>query len=344
MNISTIMNIIQKNKGDNMSAKPNQHIKQDVANKEKNQPLAEAVSAIVKTSEVVQDTNIEPINENHTTNTQQHHAEDKVDMNSDSNDNNLKEPKTPKTMVNVNDQADLSIENTIHHLESVIANYKILNQKIHANKNKIAELQKTTIKIRENKQKIEHKVQKNENDKNDAENIPNEEKSITDSNIVKQITDNKYFIKNKTCNNIKKNVEKIQNNIASDTKKSASYIEPLYLSCKLLKTHISYTQSLENTVAAFDIQRELELQQDDANELIKMLVDHFEAIKHYQPLADDKVDNEQQKETNPNIEKKTETKQSNDTANNIEKDDATTDSKQMTDESPASDSSAQKNT
>lgn len=321
MNISTIMNIIQKNKGNTMSAKPNQPMKQDVtennekANKENSHKLAEAVSAVVKTPEIVQDTHIEPVNENQIATT--HHTEKKIATNLDSD----KQSEQKISNSSVNNQAELSIENTVQHLESVINNYKILNRKIHANKNKIAELQKTTISIRENKQAIEDQVQQNENDHSDTENTAKDTNSITDSNLIKKITDNKYFIKNKTCNNIKKNVEKIQNTIASDTKKSASYIEPLYLSCKLLKTHISYTQSLENTVAAFDIQRELELQQDDANELIKMLVDHFDAIQHYQPLDEDKTDHEQQnKSDNTSMEKNTENQQ-----NTSDSESATTD-------------------
>jgi len=177
---------------------------------------------------------------------------------------------------------DFSIETTIQQLEAVINNYKVLNKKIHVNKNKITDLQKNTIRIKENKQRVEEKINNNERDTV----VSSMNNAMGSSNLMKEIVDNKYLIKNKTCHAIKKHVEKIQNHITSDTKKSMSYIEPLYLSCKLLKTHVLYTQSLENTVEAFDIQRELELQQDDANELITLLVDHFNSIKNYQPLGE----------------------------------------------------------
>jgi hypothetical protein len=176
---------------------------------------------------------------------------------------------------------DFSIETTVQQLEVIINNYRVLNQKIHINKNKITDLQRSTIRIKENKQRIENKINENEND----DVVSSVGEAMGSSNLMKEIVDNKYLIKNKTCYAIKKHVEKIQNHITSDTKKSAGYIEPLYLSCKLLKTHVLYTQSLESTVEAFDIQRELELQQDDANELITLLVDHFNSIKNYQPLV-----------------------------------------------------------
>lgn len=179
------------------------------------------------------------------------------------------------------DKANFSIETTTQQLEAVINNYKELNKKIHINKNRITDLQKNTIRIKENKQRIENRINNSEYD--DVSSSVGS--AMGSSNLMKEIVDNKYLIKNKTCHAIKKHVEKIQNHITSDTKKSAGYIEPLYLSCKLLKTHVLYTQSLESTVEAFDIQRELELQQDDANELITLLVDHFNSIKHYQPLA-----------------------------------------------------------
>ncbi len=179
------------------------------------------------------------------------------------------------------DKKDFSIETTVQQLEVIINNYKVLNKKININKNKITGLQKNTIEIKENKQRIESKINNNEHD----DVVSSVGNAMGSSNLMKEIVDNKYLIKNKTCHTIKKYVEKIQNHITSDTKKSAGYIEPLYLSCKLLKTHVLYTQSLESTVEAFDIQRELELQQDDANELITLLVDHFNSIKHYQPLA-----------------------------------------------------------
>jgi reverse gyrase len=179
------------------------------------------------------------------------------------------------------DKENFSIETTTQQLEAVINNYKELNKKIHINKNKITDLQKNTIRIKENKQRIENKINNNES----GEVTSPMRNTIGSSNLMKEIVDNKYLIKNKTCHAIKKHVEKIQNHITSDTKKSAGYIEPLYLSCKLLKTHVLYTQSLESTVEAFDIQRELELQQDDANELVTLLVDHFNSIKNYQPLV-----------------------------------------------------------
>jgi len=179
------------------------------------------------------------------------------------------------------DKKDFSIETTVQQLEAVINNYKVLNKKIYINKNKIMDLQKNTIKIKENKQRIEDKINKSERD-DVVRPVGN---TMGSSNLMKEIVDNKYLIKNKTCYAIKKHVEKIQSHITNDTKKSVSYIEPLYLSCKLLKTHVLYTQSLENTVEAFDIQRELELQQDDANELITLLADHFNSIKHYQVLS-----------------------------------------------------------
>lgn len=179
------------------------------------------------------------------------------------------------------DNKDFSIETTVQQLEAVINNYKVLNKKIHINKNKIMDLQKNTIRIKENKQRIENKINKSERD-DVVRPVGN---TMGSSNLMKEIVDNKYLIKNKTCYAIKKHVEKIQSHITNDTKKSVSYIEPLYLSCKLLKTHVLYTQSLESTVEAFDIQRELELQQDDANELITLLADHFNSIKHYQPLS-----------------------------------------------------------
>lgn len=256
MNINTIINIIKKRKENKMTHKnyknsDNKNNMSNAANKEKKQ-----IGNKIETTKISQNGGIDTISINA------------------SEDHTV-----------TNKKAELPIDSTIKHLESVISHYKKLDQKVHNNKNKITDLQKNTIRIRKNKKKIEGKISENNEDigieiaENSQSNV------IVDSNLIKEIVDNKYMIKNKTCHTIKQQVEKIQSHITTNTKKSASYIEPLYLSCKLLKTHVLYTQSLESTVEAFNIQRELELQQDDANELIKMLVEHFNAIKDYQPLS-----------------------------------------------------------
>lgn len=155
-------------------------------------------------------------------------------------------------------------------LEDILSSYKNLINDVSDSKEKIIRLRETSKQLVDEKEKLKIEI---ENITPTDPNIKENEDSHTrdEEQLEQGISDEKKAIKAKSCVTVIENVKHIQENIATNSEKAESYLEPLSLSCKLLKTQVKYTRSLEHTLKEIKRQRELRLQYEESNEAIDML-------------------------------------------------------------------------
>lgn len=197
------------------------------------------------------------------------------------NSNNITLPPLPPGQPTNGGEAGIKkeddLENSLQQiamLEDILFSYKDLIKNISNSKEKILRLRENSKRLADKKHDLDTEIQQiTPVENNSAEETTGYDQDM--SQLKQGISVQKESVKAKSCTTVIANVKHIQEHIVTNSEKAESYLEPLSLSCNLLRTHVKYTRSLEYTLKELQTQQELRNQYEESNAIIEMLAVHL---------------------------------------------------------------------